>query len=119
MEKPLEKKSFLFAIKIVRFYKSGLAIKFGYLYCGQLYRSGTSIGALVREAEYAESRKDFVHKLSIALKEANETVYWLNLLYSSELLSNTDFHELNNDCKELTRILISSIKTAKKNMNMV
>ena len=75
MERPLETKSFLFAVKIVRFYQSGLAIKFGYLYFGQVFRSGTAIGALVREAEYAESKRDFVHKLSIALKEANETVY--------------------------------------------
>ncbi len=80
----------------------------------QLLRSGTAIGALVRESEHAESRADFVHKLSIALKEANETEYWLDLLYETSFLDTSTFVVYQQDIKELLKILVSIIKTSKQ-----
>ena len=82
----------------------------------QLLRSGTAIGASIREAEFAESRKDFIHKLHISLKEANETDYWLNLLKDSGYLSDKSFSSIETDCGELIALLISSIKTARENL---
>jgi len=82
-ENIIKTKSFLFSIKIVNLYKILSVEKKEYVMSKQLLRSGTAIGALVRESEHAESKADFVHKLSIALKEANETEYWLDLLYET------------------------------------
>ena len=79
----------------------------------QLIRAGTSIGALIREAEHAESRKDFVHKLNIGLKEANESVYWLQLLHATEYINKRMFDSLIKDTLELLKMLISSVKTTK------
>lgn len=79
----------------------------------QLMRSGTAIGALISEAKYGQSKADFIHKLSIALKEANESSYWLNLLHDTGYLSGDAFSSLSNDCEDLIRLLVSSIKTAK------
>jgi len=81
----------------------------------QLLRSGTAVGALVREAEHAESPADFIHKLAIALKEANETDYWLELLQATDYLSDKQFQTLKQDIVELLKLLISIIKTTKKN----
>ena len=83
--------------------------------CTQLLKSGTSIGANIREAEHAESREDFIHKLKIALKEANETEYWLEIFYRAELLTLEQYESVNNDCKELNKLLISIIKNLKNN----
>lgn len=83
----------------------------------QILRSGTAIGALVRESEFAQSRSDFINKLSVALKEANETDYWLNLLKDSDYIANNSFDSIDSDCGELIALLISSIKTVKNNMN--
>ena len=80
----------------------------------QLLRSGTAIGALVRESEHAESKADFVHKLSISIKEANETEYWLDLLYETSFLDASTFVAFQQDIKELLKILISIIKTTKQ-----
>ena len=80
----------------------------------QLLRSGTSVGAMVRESEHAESRADFTHKLSVALKEANETEYWLELIYESDYIQKIAFESINNDLKEILRLLISIIKTSKQ-----
>jgi four helix bundle protein len=80
----------------------------------QVLRSGTSIGALVREAEQAESKPDFVHKLSIALKEANETEYWLLLLLKSNYLSATEAESVLRDNKEMLKLLTSIIKATKR-----
>jgi len=77
----------------------------------QLVRSGTSIGALIREAEHAESRKDFIHKLNIGLKEANECVYWLELLYATDYITKRMFESMIKDATELLKMLISSVKT--------
>ena len=77
----------------------------------QLLRSGTAIGALIREAEFAESKKDFIHKLHISLKEANETDYWLTLLHESDIA----FQSIQTDCTELIKLLTSIIKSSKYN----
>ncbi len=79
----------------------------------QLIRCGTAIGALVREAEQAESKKDFIHKLSISLKEANEAEYWLELLHMSAYLSEKEFASVSSDLKQLLRLLTAIIKTSK------
>ena len=76
----------------------------------QVFRSGTAIGALVSEAVYAQSPADFVNKLSIALKECNETLYWLNLLLDTEYISKEQYDSKNSDCQELLALLIASIK---------
>ena len=80
----------------------------------QLFRSGTAIGALVSEATYAQSPADFINKLSIALKECNETLYWLNILEDTEYLNEQEFESMSKDCQELLALLISSIKTTKQ-----
>ena len=79
----------------------------------QILRSGTAIGALVREAEFAQSPQDFINKLSIALKEGNETYYWLNILHDTDYLSEEAFNSMLSDCNELIALLIASIKTTK------
>ena len=81
----------------------------------QVFRSGTAIGALVSEAVYAQSPADFVNKLSIALKECNETLYWLNILHNTEYVSKEQYDSMNTDCQELLALLIASIKTTKQN----
>lgn len=78
-----------------------------------MLRSGTSIGATYREAEFAESNKDFIHKLSIAQKECNESMYWLELLFQAKYLSQTKYSNLYENDEELIRIIISIIKTSK------
>jgi len=113
-ENIIKTKSFLFSIKIVNLYKILSLEKKEYVMSKQLLRSGTAIGALVRESEHAESRADFVHKLSIALKEANETEYWLDLLYETSFLDTSTFVVYQQDIKELLKILVSIIKTSKQ-----
>lgn len=88
-----------------------------YILSRQILRSGTSIGTLVRESEFAESKKYFIHKLSIALKEANETDFWLDLLSDSSKITNNKYDELKNDLKELLKILISIINKSKSNLH--
>ena len=80
----------------------------------QVLRSGTAIGAMIREAEQGESKADFVHKLAIALKEANETEYWLDLLFHSEYIEQKSYDSINVDTKELIKLLVSIIKTSKQ-----
>jgi four helix bundle protein len=82
-----------------------------------MLRSGTAIGALICESERAESKKDFIHKLSISLKEANETEYWIELLYQSEYISNEEYENLRSTCGELNRLLISIIRSSKLTLN--
>ena len=83
----------------------------------QIVRSGTSIGANINEANYGQSKDDFISKLHISLKETAETEYWLRLLVKSELLTNDEGESLLKDCLEIKRVLISSINTAKQNMD--
>ena len=84
----------------------------------QVLRLGTSVSANVHESEFAQSPSDFISKLHIALKEANETMNWLNLLHDTSILSDEEFEVKSNDCSELIALLVSSIKTVKKNNNL-
>jgi len=104
-------------VRIVNLYKYLASEKKEFVLSKQLLRSGTAVGALVREAEHAESSADFIHKLAIALKEANETDYWLELLQASDYLSEKQFQTMKLDIVELLKLLISIIKTTKKNRN--
>jgi four helix bundle protein len=113
-ENIIKNKSFSFAIKIVKLYRFLAESKKEFVLSKQVLRSGTSIGANVRESEHAQSKSDFIHKLSISLKEANETEYWIDLLYQSEYINTEYFHELSNDIKEIIRLLISIINSSKK-----
>jgi len=115
MENILKKKSFDFSLRIVRMYKFLREEKKEYILCKQLLRSGTSVGAMVREAEFAESKSDFVHKMSIAQKEINESIYWIELLYASEYLTAQQFENVNQDAIEIIKLITSSIITAKSN----
>ena len=112
----IKEKSFRFAIRIVHLHKL-LQYRSETVLSKQLLRSGTSVGALIRESEQAESRADFIHKLSIALKEADETEYWLALLHETEYLNEKEYGSIVNDCRELLRILTAIIKTSKTNKN--
>ena len=116
MENVTATKSYAFAIRIVYAYKELVQDKKEFILSKQLLRSGTGIGALIREANHAESKADFLHKLNIALKEANETEYWLMLLKDTGYLKNDDFSALHKDCDELLRLLASSVKTTKRNL---
>jgi len=110
------KKSIAFAIKVVHVYKILINDRKEYVQSKQSLRSGTAIGALIREAEHAESKPDFLHKMSIALKEANETEYWLLLLREGEFLGGQEYLELTNDSIELIKLLASIVKTTKANL---
>jgi len=106
----VKEKSFLLAIRVVRLYKYLKDEKKEYVMSKQLLRSGTSVGANIRESEHAQSKADFISKLSIAQKEMNETLYWLELLYETNYLSDEDFTSIHNDSKEVMRLLASIIK---------
>ena len=112
-ENVVKAKSFAFALRVVKLCKFLNAEKKEFVLSKQLLRSGTAIGALVREAEQAESKADFVHKMAIALKEANETEYWLELLHQSEYIDAKGFESIQLDIIELLKLLTSIIKTSK------
>ena len=118
-ENILKNKSFSFAVRMVNLYKFLKKQHSEYIISQQLIRSGTSIGAIVREAEHAESMKDFVHKLSIGLKEANESKYWLELLVATEFITKKMFDSLNKDCEELLKLLTASVKTSKRKIKSI
>lgn len=115
-EDVLKIKSFHFAVRMVKMYKHLAETKKEFVLSKQCLRSGTAVGALVNEAAFAQSKADFVNKLSIALKEANETKYWLTLLKETEYLENDTFKSVSTDCDELLKLLVSSIITAKKSI---
>ena len=108
-------KSFDFAVRIVNLYKYLNTEQKEYVVSKQLLRSGTSIGANVSEAERAQSKADFISKMSIALKEANETNYWLKLLYKTDYLSKSQYDSINADIKELIKLLVAICKTSNLN----
>ena len=116
---PLHIKSYSFAVRIVKmfmhFTDNDWRLQAIYK---QILRSGTSISANVHESEFAQSPSDFASKLHIALKEANETMNWLNLLHDTDILDDKGFESLANDCNEVISLLVSSIKTIKKNNNL-
>ena len=111
----IKDQSFAFALRIVRLYRFLCEQRKEFVISKQLLRSGTAVGALVREAEQAESKADFVHKMAIALKEANETEYWLELLHQSNYLDDNSYLSIAADTKGLLKLLTSIIKTAKLN----
>lgn len=113
LKNPLKTKSHAFAIKIVKLCQRLVTEQKEYVLSKQLLRSGTSVGALIRESEFAASKKDFINKLTVSLKEANETEYWLMLLYDTGYLNQEDFEKSQAECKELIAILVKSIKTSK------
>lgn len=111
---PLKEKSFQFSIRIVNLYKHLLAEYKEYVLSKQVLRSGTSIGANIAEAKQSQSDLDFVSKLSIALKETVESIYWLELLSATNYLTEPQADSLIADCNELKAMLIASVKTKKR-----
>lgn len=111
----LKDKSMVFAIRIVNLYRY-LSDKHFNVLSNQVLRSGTAIGALYREAEHAESRLDFIHKLAIVQKECNETLYWLELMDRTGNISGKEYESMKNDAEELLKLLTASIKTAKQKL---
>ncbi|MFI3129354.1 MAG: four helix bundle protein [Bacillota bacterium] len=110
-------KSKQFAIRIIKLYKHLTEVKHETIMSKQLLRCGTSIGANLFESEHAQSESDFLHKNNIALKEANETKYWLELLRETEYITEKQFDSLMLDCLEINRLLAASIKTLKEKTN--
>ena len=109
----MEDLSIKFALRIIRLYKYLIEEKKEFIMSKQVYRSGTSIGANIAESKTAQSEADFVSKLSIALKEANETKYWLVLLHESGTISDEEFHSIENDINTIIGTLIIIIKKKK------
>ena len=112
----IENKSFDFAVRVVNLYKYLCNEKKEFIISKQLLRSGTSIGANVSEGEKAQSKADFYTKMTIALKEANETDYWLRLMYATEYLTEQEFESLSKDNKEIISILVAITKTTKQDL---
>lgn len=115
MNSSIHTKSRDFAIRIIGCYKYLLDEKHEQVMSKQLLRCGTSIGANTRESKNAQSRMDFLNKLNIALKEADETEYWLDLLHETKYLDDKMYESLLSDCKELIAILVTIIKKIKEN----
>ncbi|MEX6685951.1 four helix bundle protein [Danxiaibacter flavus] len=114
---PIQQKTYKFALRIINAYKFLHTVHKEYVLSKQLLRSGTSIGAQVMEAEHAQSKPDFLNKMNIALKEANETSYWLHLLKDSNYLDNNMFISIHTDCIEIIKLLSSIVKTTKNSLN--
>nr|WP_316619496.1 four helix bundle protein [uncultured Ruminococcus sp.] len=114
MKNIIEKKSFDFAIRIVKLYKYLCNNKKEYVLSKQVLRSGTSIGANVAEAQQAQSKADFISKLSIALKETTETKYWLRLLNATNYLNQSEIKSILDDCIEIEKILTSILRSSKE-----
>ena len=108
-------KSKAFALRIVRLYKH-LRERKESVIAKQMLRSGTSIGANIYEANYAQGKKDFISKLEIAIKEASETDYWLELLHRTGYINDTVFTSLNDQCTSIRVMLVASCRTAKQNL---
>ncbi|MEP6787824.1 MAG: four helix bundle protein [Acidobacteriota bacterium] len=115
-ENVLREKSYKFALRVVKLYQHLSNDKHEYVMSKQVLRSGTSVGANIEEAGQAQSKPDFIHKLSIAQKESFETNYWIRLLRDSDLLASKLADSLLTDCAELQKLLTASIKTAKQNL---
>ena len=113
----LHDKSLRFAVRTVNFYNHLCDNKKEFVISKQILRSGTSIGANIRESKNAESRSDYIHKLSIALKEADETQYWLEVLSLSNIIDDNEYSSMNNDVKELIALLTSIITRIKNQKN--
>jgi four helix bundle protein len=112
----IKEKSFDFALKIVSMYQLLVDEKREFVLSKQLLRSDSSVGANIREAEHAESKADFIHKMSISLKEANESSYWIELLFRSNYITENQYKNINNDLTEILKLLTSIIKTSKNKL---
>lgn len=117
-ESIIKQRSEAFSIRIVKMYKYLSSQKNEYTVSKQVLRSGTSIGANVNESRNAQSTLDFISKLSIALKEADETAYWLKCLYGGEFITEIQYNSMNNDIQEIIKILVKIIKTTKQRNNL-
>jgi four helix bundle protein len=106
-------KSFTFALRVVKLAEYLRRNKKEFVLSRQALRSGTAIGALIREAEHAQSKADFVSKMSIALKEANETEYWIDLLHQSNYIDDKNYKSIHPDIVELLKLLVSIVKTSR------
>lgn len=115
MSSVIEKKSFEFAVRVVNLYKHLTSVKKEYVMSKQLLKSGTSIGANVSEGEQGQSKADFHSKMCIALKEANETYYWLRLLFATEYITEKEYISMEIDVKEIVALLTSICKTTQQN----
>jgi four helix bundle protein len=111
----VQDKSFAFVVRIVELSRF-LTSQNEFVISRQILKSGTAVGALIREAEHAESSNDFIHKLSIAQKECNETLYWLELLKETNFINEESFNNLSHDAKEMMKLLTSIIKKKKENL---
>lgn len=116
-ESVLKMRSFSFAVRIVNLYKHLISTFKEYELSRQILGSGTAVGSLIREAQNAESKKDFIHKLGIAQKECDETCYWLELLYATNFLTEAEFSSIHPESVEILKMLKSAIITAKKNLD--
>ena len=114
-ESIIKEKSYKFAIRIVRLYRYLVEEKKEHILSKQILRSGTSIGALVHESKFAQSKKDFISKLSIALKEANESSYWLSLLFDTGYLTKAMYESIRPEIDEIIKILVSIVNSSKIN----
>ncbi len=115
MSSVIEKKSFEFAVRVVNLYKHLTSVKKEYVMSKQLLKSGTSIGTNVSEGEQGQSKADFHSKMCIALKEANETYYWLRLLFATEYITEKEYISMEIDVKEIVALLTSICKTTQQN----
>src|ERR1700751_692612 len=113
-ENVIKNKSYAFALPVVNLYTHLEEVKKEFVLSKQLLRSGTSIGALVREADNAESKLDFIHKMSVSQKECDETLYWIDLLHDSKFLTHSEFSSIKQDGEELLKIIRSIIMKAKQ-----
>jgi four helix bundle protein len=113
----VKNKSFAFAVRIVKLYQYLCENKKELVLSKQLLRSGTSVGAMIREAEHAETKNDFKHKMAIAQKEINETIYWLELLKETDYLTHEQYESINNDAVEIIKLLTTIIRSVKSNIN--
>ncbi len=112
----ISEKSIEFSIRLIKLYKILIEEKKEFILSKQLLRSGTAIGALIREAEHAQSKADFLNKMNIALKEANETDYWILLLLKGEFISEKEYQSIHKDGEELIKMLVKIVKTTKESL---
>ncbi|MDV3752103.1 four helix bundle protein [Elizabethkingia anophelis] len=113
----IKQKSFDFAVRVIKLYQYLSNDKKEFILSKQILRRGTIVGAMIRESEHAQSKSDFIQKLSIAQKEINETIYWLELFQATDYLSAQEFESINEDAVEIIKLITSIIKTTKNNIN--
>jgi len=115
----LKEKSYKFAVRIVKLVQHLQNEKKEFVMSKQLLKAGTSVGAMNSEAEFAQSKADFINKISVGLKEANETKFWLSLLKETDYIEVKLFESFIADCEELIRMMVASVKTCKQNSNSI